>query len=214
MTFYEQFTQLTKACVDETIILGMKRRTHQSVTAVFLVLTMLSAFSCSLDYSVSQAENAGSPEFVFSDAEFTRIEDRKSILTLHADTIEQYVSDSTMYGNDLTFKAFKDDGSISVQGSCDLFSGNTDTGEYYFLDNVELESFTHNMFLKSEDVFWNNRTNQLVSSRDTPVIVKKTGDSEINITGEQFSASGFSSSYRFAGPVSGTIVTGDSNEDE
>lgn len=180
----------------------------------FLSLTMLPIFSCSLDYTVAQAENAGSPEFVFSDATFTRIEDSKTLLTLHAAEIEQYVSDSTMYGTDLTFSAFDDDGSVSVTGSCGLFSGNTDSGEYYFLGNVELESFTHDMFLKSENVFWNNRTGQLVSSQDAPVVVKKNGDAEISITGEKFSASGFSSSYVFKGLVSGSIITGVKNESE
>lgn len=191
----------------------MKKHFLQPAVLIFLTLTLPSLFSCSVDYSVAQAENAGSPEFVFSDATFTRIEDRKSILTLHADTIEQYVSDSTMYGTDLSFKAFKDDGSVSVEGSCSLFSGNTDKGEYYFLGDVALQSYTHDMYLESDDVFWNNRTSQLVSSRDAPVIVKKSGESEVSITGEQFSASGFSSSYAFKGPVSGTIITGGDDEE-
>ena len=192
----------------------MKKAFLQSKLPVFLILAILPLFSCSVDYSVAQAENAGSPEFVFSDAAFTRIEDRKTILTLHADTIEQYISDSTMYGTGLSFNAFKDDGSISVTGSCSLFSGNTDNGEYYFLGDVELNSYTHDMFLKSENVFWNNRTNQLVSSKNAPVIVEKSGDAEISIVGEQFSASGFSSSYVFEGPVSGTIVTGGTDEND
>ncbi len=187
---------------------------NRPFTVLFLSLLVMSLLSCSLDYSVKQAENAGSPEFVFTDATFTRIEDRKNILTLNASVIEQYVSDSTMYGKDLTFNAYDKDGSVSVTGSCSLFSGNTDTGEYYFLENVELESFTHDMILSSEDVFWNNRTSQLVSSQIAPVSVVKRGSSEVTITGRQFSASGFSSSFVFNGPVSGTIVTGDDDETE
>ena len=187
---------------------------NRLISAILLTLSALSLFSCSLDYSVKQAENAGSPEFVFTDAAFTRIEDQKNILTLKASVIEQYVTDSTMYGKDLTFNAFDKDGSVSVTGSCSLFSGNTDTGEYYFLGDVELESFTHDMILSSEDVFWNNRTNQLVSSETAPVNVIKRGSSEVTISGQQFSASGFSSSFVFNGPVSGTIVTGDTDETE
>lgn len=191
----------------------MKKHIRTVITSL-LAMLMLSFFSCTpLDYSISQAENAGSPEFVFTDATFTRIENRKAILTLEAEAIEQYVSDSTMYGKGLSFKAFNDDGSVSVQGSCTLFSGNTDTGEYYFLDNVELESFTHEMVLSSDDVFWNNRTSQLVSSQSAPVSVIKKGSSEVSITGKFFSASGFSSSYVFNGPVSGIIITGDNNEE-
>lgn len=204
---------MTKEPVDETITTGMKKQI-QPVSVSFLILFMFSVFSCTLDYSINQAENAGSPEFVFTNATFTRIEDRKAILTLHADAIEQYISDSTMYGKGLTFKAFNDNGSVSVQGSCSLFSGNTDTGEYYFLENVELESFTHDMELSSSDVFWNNRTNQLVSSQSSPVNIIKKGSSEVTITGRSFSASGFSSSYVFNGPVSGTIITGGDDESE
>lgn len=191
----------------------MKKLSMHSAALIILTPVLLSVFSCSVDYTVAQAENSGSPEFVFSDATFTRIEDRKNILTLHADTIEQYVSDSTMYGTGLSFKAYKDDGAISVEGACSLFSGNTDKGEYYFLGDVALQSYTHNMYLNSDNVFWNNRTSQLVSSKDAPVIVRKNGDSEVSITGEQFSASGFSSSFVFKGPVSGTIVTGGDDEE-
>ncbi|MBQ0167581.1 MAG: hypothetical protein KBT02_10795 [Treponema sp.] len=191
----------------------MKKLFANSLSACFLALSALSLSSCYLDYSVRQAENAGSPEFVFTDATFTRIEDRKTILTLDADAIEQYESDSTMYGKGLSFRAFNDDGTVSVEGTCRLFSGNTDEGEYYFLDDVEIESYTHDMFLKSEDVFWNNRTNQLVSSESAPVHIIKHGNSQVTITGEQFSASGFSSSYVFNGPVSGTIETQDDGED-
>lgn len=192
----------------------MKKNCMKPFISSILLFLMLSLCSCSLDYSVRQAENEGSPEFVFTDASFSRIEDGKNILTLNADVIEQYISDGTMYGKGLTFKAFNKDGSVSVRGSCSLFSGNTDSGEYYFLDNVELESFTHDMLLSSSDVFWNNRTNQLVSSDKTPVSVVKKGESDVFITGERFSASGFSSSYIFDGPVSGTIITGDDDENE
>lgn len=205
---------MTKAPVDETITKGMKKAVRKA-TPYILVLLTLSLFSCTpLEYGITQAENAGSPEFVFTNATFTRIEDKKTILTLEAEAIEQYVSDDTMYGKGLSFKAFSDNGGVSVQGSCSLFSGNTDTGEYYFLNDVELQSFTHNMILSSDDVFWNNRTNQLVSSQSSPVSIIKKGTSEVSITGQFFSASGFSSSFVFNGPVSGTIITGDDDESE
>lgn len=203
--------ELTKEDYDETIISGM-RNCFTCLYSIFFLSMLFSVSSCSLDYSVAQAENNGSPEFVFSDATYTRIEDQRKTITLEADVIEQYISDNTMYGRNLSFQAFDKNGDISVKGSCSLFSGNADRGEYYFLDDVELESFEHSLFLKADNVYWNDTTDQLISSSNAPVTIRKGGDAEVFITGNEFSASSFSNSFKFSGPVSGTIETGDDDE--
>ena len=184
---------------------------------LFAVLGVLTCFSCSIDYSIPEAGESSKPEFMFRDVSFSRIEGKQEKVVLFADSIELYKGEDCMYGNNLSFVVYDDEGGVSVSGSCGLFSADTDKEEYVFYDEVNITSYEQDLRVEADNLRWNGKTEQLVSAGISPVRIFSGGfgnsDSSVSaeLIGKGFSADGQGYVYRFADGVSGTIYTEDSD---
>ena len=177
--------------------------------AVLFSLPCIAA-GCSLKYSEGQKNvDAEVPEFVFSDADFSRWERNQKTLSLRAHTLEQYKSGGT-YAESLSFTAYADDGSAETEGSCGLVAFDPKQKMYSLYDGIELTNAPRNITIAADELRWDGNTEQLTSRRTDTITMKKSGTI---IRGSGFSASGISNRFVFTGAVSGTVET-DENAEE
>jgi len=169
--------------------------------AVLCSLPLFSA-GCSLNYSDGK-KNVESevPEFVFSNADFSRWEKNKRTLSMRARTLEQYKGGGT-YADSVSFTAYDDDGSAETEGSCGLVAFDAKQKIYSLYDGIELTSRSKNVTITADELRWDGNTEQLTSRRTDTITMKKNGTI---VRGSGFSASGVSNRFVFTGAVSGTV---------
>ena len=157
---------------------------------------------CSLNYSDGK-KNVESevPEFVFSNADFSRWEKNKRTLSMRARTLEQYKGGGT-YADSVSFTAYDDDGSAETEGSCGLVAFDAKQKIYSLYDGIELTSRSKNVTITADELRWDGNTEQLTSRRTDTITMKKNGTI---VRGSGFSASGVSNRFVFTGAVSGTV---------
>ena len=80
-----------------------------------LLLSILIISGCSLRYNSSFQDEANVPEFIFTDATFTKYEDSTKKLSLSAETLEQYSEGNSMYAKGVSFKLLNKEGEIETQ---------------------------------------------------------------------------------------------------
>ena len=169
--------------------------------------------SCSLNYDTENQLTSQSPEFVFTNPKYFRINEGKLNMEITASTIEQYASDETMYAKNITFELFNDDGEKSAEGKGNLLSANLETGLYYLFDNIIIKNFEKNITITASSIKWNDESEQLTTEINNPsesqVFITSEGDTKFSIQGYGFSGSGFDHSFTFTGEVSGEITTKD-----
>jgi LPS export ABC transporter protein LptC len=183
---------------------------HTFRTACSGIISVLCICSCSLKYGTDTSGIEESvPEFTFSDAEFSRYKDKKNTMNVHADKIEQYKGGVKTYARNLTFIMLDKEGKAETKGSCGLLAADSDTEKYELYDTIHINNYTRKIELSADCLRWNGKTEQLTSSRNDTIAIKKSGTT---IRGSGFSASGISNSFVFTGVVSGTVNTDDSIE--
>ena len=174
--------------------------------AALLILCSVTA-GCSLKYTedVRSAEDIV-PEFVFSDAQFSRIEDSRETISMHAARLEQYKGGSKTYGKNISFMMHDNQGKTDTEGSCGMLASDSDTEKYILYDNISIFNHPRNVKIHADELRWNGKTEQLTSGRTDTITVTKEGTT---IHGSGFSASGISNTFTFTGTVSGTVDTAD-----
>ena len=177
--------------------------------AVLCSLPLFSA-GCSLNYSDGK-KNVESevPEFVFSNADFSRWEKNKRTLSMRARTLEQYKGGGT-YADSVSFTAYDDDGSAETEGLCGLVAFDAKQKIYSLYDGIELTSRSKNVTITADELRWDGNTEQLTSRRTDTITMKKNGTI---VRGSGFSASGVSNRFVFTGAVSGTVETDEDAEE-
>ena len=175
-----------------------------------LAITISSLFiflGCSLKYSQSYQDESNVPEFIFTDAVYTKYEDDAKKLSLSAGVLEQYKEGNSMYARDVSFQLLKKTGEIETEGSCKLLSANSDEEKYTLYDDIKIKNFNENLEVTAGSIRWNGKSEQLTSSRNDMVTIKK-GDTTMQ--GSGFSASAISKKFAFTGVITGEF---EKNED-
>lgn len=176
----------------------------------FIPLILLFFFAgCSLKYSTNYQDEENVPEFIFTDANYSRYENNKKTLNLSAARLEQYSDGKSMYAKDVEFQVMNKEGELLTKGSCGLLSSNTDTEEYTLYDNIEIENTKDDIKVSAGTLRWNGKSEQLTSSRNDNVTIKK---GNTTIQGSGFSASGVSKKFIFNGVVTGQYISDDDGE--
>ncbi len=190
-----------------------------SVVKIVLRLLVISSLfcvtfsSCSLDYFSTESEDSESPEFIFHDAYFNRVENNNVTVMLTGSKIEQYNDGELTYVQNPAFELYDDKQQLSVEGVCDLVSVNVDTEVYSFYRNIELFSHENNAKITAQNLRWLGKEELFSSGKDEEVSVEietegkqENQKTKLFIRGKDFSASGFDFSYSFEGPVRGEII--------
>ena len=178
---------------------------------VYFFLLVIFLSSCSLNYNSENHLTSQSPEFVFTNPKYFRINEGKLNMEITASTIEQYASDETMYAKNINFELFNNNGEKSAEGKGNLLSANLETGLYYLFDNIIIKNFEKNITITASSIKWDDESEQLTTEIKNPsesqVFITSEGDPKFKIQGYGFSGSGFDHSFTFTGEISGEITT-------
>jgi LPS export ABC transporter protein LptC len=179
---------------------------QSSIISVLLLLGPLAA-GCSLKYSDDVRNTEDSvPEFVFSDADFVRYENRRTTVSMHAQKLEQYKGGNKTYAENIHFTMHDKDGATDTEGSCGLLASDSQTQKYSLYNGIQIFNRSRNVRISADQLRWNGKNEQLTSSRNDTITIVKSGTT---IRGSGFSASGVSNEFSFMGAVSGTVDTDD-----
>ncbi|MBO5137680.1 MAG: LPS export ABC transporter periplasmic protein LptC [Spirochaetaceae bacterium] len=172
--------------------------------------------SCSLVYKEDVPVAKNTPELMFKEAKYLQYQDGNISAELTADELEQYKDDEAMYGKNINFATFNKEGEITAEGSCQMICANITSNFYTLIGNVDIFAHEQNTSLKTENLRWNGKTEQLVCGKEDVVYISKGNtksdsqtlskdENSIELAGKGFSASAISRSYVFTEPVSGVI---------
>ncbi len=173
-------------------------------TAIFLQIFFFPSTSCSLNYEEDSSQISNAPEFVFKNAKFSRYESSKISLKVEADILEQYKDNNAAYAQNARFFSWGKDGNLETEGKCFLLSMNSKDEIYTLFKDILIQNYSQNLEIQAQNLKWNGKTEQLTSSKDEKVFLKKDN---IELQGKAFSASGVSQSFYFAGEVNGLLTT-------
>ena len=166
---------------------------EQIMKKFLLLFVSLSFFAgCSLKYGTNYQDEENVPEFIFTDANYSSYENNKKTMNLSAGRLEQYSDGKSMYAKDVNFQVMDKEGEVTTQGSCDLLSSDTEEEQYTLYDNIEIENKKDDIKVSADTLRWNGKTEQLTSSRNDTVTIKK---GSTTIQGSGFSASGVSKKF-------------------
>lgn len=178
------------------------------ITKIFSIVFAINSLSCSLNYAKEDNPESSTPEFIFNNARFSKIEKRKLKMKMEAEKIEQYKSDSFSFAKNSVFKTFNENGNEETSGKCDLVSADTNNERYMLFGNINMNLIEQEMEIFADSLNFDKKNEQITSGTEQTVkIIKK----DTEITGIGFSASGVSKKFTFNKNVIGTIETDDEN---
>lgn len=213
---------LTKIILDVKIR-TMNRKIQLFFNSLTLIFFLIFFYGCSLDYSSDLPEKIRAPEFTFENLSLTKIDKGKKIAVIKADVLEQYHKLDASFAKNVHFILYNNKNLIEVDGDADLLSVDNKAEIYTMLNYVSITSYEQNINIQAKNLKWNNKTEQLTSSKDDIVTISnieedsKDGyvksssenNSKISIQGKGFSASGVTRQYTFKESTTGKIITQD-----
>jgi hypothetical protein len=172
--------------------------------------------SCELDYTIIPDTSGTTPEFLLSGAKITRFKDKVLTAELTAGMIEQYKGNTGIYGSQVSFTVYEDDGTEIGKGRCGLFSADIDNEVYLLFDSIVFENSRDQFELYARAMKWSAGQGMVASERGTEVsIVKSRGSGEgdtqsrFSLNGTEFSANRNKRTFEFNALVTGAFETGD-----
>jgi LPS export ABC transporter protein LptC len=195
-------------------------RLFPAITGILAFIPFFCIFfaGCTLEY-LRDAENDDQiPEFIFTAARMSRVEDNILSLAFEAAQLEQYKDENSFYGIDIRFTSYDSAGIEKSSGAAGSLYGNQKTEEYMLLDGAVFVSRSDGAEILSESLRWNGKNEQLVSGSGEQVIIRREtssgdgdsadGGSFLEMTGYGFAASGITLEYEFGHTISGMFVSG------
>ncbi|MCR5723618.1 MAG: LPS export ABC transporter periplasmic protein LptC [Treponema sp.] len=179
----------------------MRQKRSSVFVVTGLLVAVLFAAGCSLDYGREENTEASVPEFTFLDVHFVRVEAKKRTMQIDAEKMEQYKSDGSSYARKAEFKTFDKNEAVDTEGSCGLVALDINNERYKLYDGIAINIISQEMKLYAKTLQFNGKTEQLTSGRDDTVTLERKNAS---VSGKGFSASGVSRSFSFLSAVQGS----------
>ena len=198
---------LKQTNLNAKIITQIMKKSH----FIFLFLSTIISFSCSLNYNNSENSEGSIPEFCFKNANYTKYESNKKNISLKAAQLEQYKSDNAVFAKNAEFETFDSEGKQDTSGFCNLISANTKKELYTLYGDIQLNLQKQEMKILADALNFNKKTEQITSGKNSEVRLSKK---DVEMSGYGFSASGVSNTFSFIDTVSGTITTSEEQESE
>ena len=174
---------------------------------ILSLILSLTFCSCSLKYNSEGISSSQSPEFVFNNPKYTRINNGLLNLEITASQIEQYSTDDSMYATNINFTLYDNKEKKSAEGEGKLLSANLEKEVYYLFDDIKIHSFEKNIRFYGKAIKWDNISEQLITEKATDITIHSEEEPVIKVEGTGFSANGRNYTYSFLGEVSGEIIT-------
>lgn len=182
------------------------------IKIIILLSFSLSCIACSLDYGNNEIDESSSPDFIFYNNTFYRVENNILRVKVEADTLEQYVDKEMLYGKNVSFSVFNSDKEKEINGFCNYLRANTEIEEYQFYENVQLQSYEQNIEIFCTSLRWNNKAEIISTEKNQPVTLifggldsASTDSSKTTVEAQGFRLSISDVSYSLSGPIKGSL---------
>lgn len=183
---------------------------------IFCVSFLFIHTACSLDYGTASQAQVQSPEFIFYDVRFIRIENNTVKLQTDAAKLEQYSGIDAMYGEKVRFVLYDDRGKVSVDGSCALLSADRENELYHFFSGIDMYSQEHRARVSADNLRWNGKREILDSGKKDRVriIMETENGTRFETAGTGFIAQKKDRSYSFSGGIEGTLFESEKKDED
>lgn len=183
--------------------------------AVITSIIFLIFAGCSLDYSslyVSEDMSEEIPDSVLYDFIHTSVKDGLPVFRLSAGTAYIYNKKQETQLTDILFQEYNGEGAIITEGRADEAIFFTESEDAEFWGNLFFYSLSEEASFETSYLYWNNEEKKLVGRDDDDVRIMRDTGTEILGTG--FEAEARTRIVTFSGPVTGTYVLEDEDEEQ
>jgi len=183
--------------------------------AVFSVFIILAIAGCSLDYSslyVTEDMSEEIPDSILYDFTHTSVKDGIPVFRLSAGTAYIYNKKQETQLSDILFQEYDGQGEIITEGRADEAIFFTDSEDAEFWGNLFFYSLSEEASFETAYLYWNNEEKKLLGREDSDVHIMRDTGTEILGTG--FEAEARTRIVTFTGPVSGTYVLEDEDDEQ
>jgi LPS export ABC transporter protein LptC len=160
-------------------VLNMK---NINLCCLFILLVVLFASHCSLDYSSANiAEDLSEkvPETVFLNFSQTQVKNGTITNKIEAARAESYTKRKEMILEYANFKELDENGDILTEGKADRAVLHTETDDADLFGNVEFYSYTEETSIYADALYWKDGEEKLLADPGATVLVKKDDGSFI-----------------------------------
>ena len=176
-----------------------------------LVICILLLYSgCSLDYSsvyVTEDLSEEIPDSILSEFTHTSVKNGLPVFRLSAGKAYMYNKKEESHLSDILFQEFDDAGEVTTEGRADQAIFFTESEDAEFWGNLYFYSLSEEASFSTSYLYWSNETKKLTGEEESQVLIRRDSGTEIMGTG--FEAEARTRVVTFTGPVSGTYVLED-----
>ena len=171
--------------------------------------------SCSLDYSsvyVTEEMSEEIPDSILFEFTHTSVKDGTPVFRLSAGTAYIYNKKEETQLSDILFQEFSRKGEIITEGRADkaVFFSKTEDAEFW--GNLFFYSLSEEASFQTAYLYWNDEEKRLIGRENNEVLIQRDTGTEILGTG--FEAEARTRIVTFTGPVSGTYILEDEDDEQ
>jgi len=169
--------------------------------------------SCTFDYGDTGGAENTLPDLVMQNVEYVRVRSADPVARIRAERVERYEVQGLMRLDNFTFEQYGDSGeSVNVTGSAGFASVEIESGDFIMDNGVWLEVESEDIMIETFQINWNDKERAMSSGAEDIVnIFQENGTA---ITGTGLRANARSRTWEFSGPVSGTYIYEENDEEE
>jgi LPS export ABC transporter protein LptC len=179
-----------------------------------LFLIVLVFAGCSLDYSavyVTEDMSEDLPDSILYDFTHTSVKNGIPVFRLSAAEAYIYNQKDETQLTDILFQEFDDSGNIATEGQADKAVFYTKTEDAELQGNLYVYSAAEEASFSTPYLYWSDADKKLTGKENLEVLIHRDSGTEIRGTG--FVAEARTRIVEFSGPVSGTYVFEDEEDD-
>ncbi len=181
------------------------------LTASFLIIVA----GCSLDYSsayVTEDMSEEIPDSILYDFTHTSVKNGTPVFRLSAGTAYIYNKKKETRLSDILFQEYNGEGQIITEGTADDAVFFTESEDAEFWGNLLFYSLSEEASFETSYLYWDDEQKKLIGREDSDVRIRR--DTGTEILGAGFEAEARTRTVTFSGPVSGTYVLEDEDDDQ
>ena len=181
----------------------------------FLLVLILIIAGCSLDYSavyVTEDMSEDLPDSILYDFTHTSVKNGITVFRLSAGEAHIYNKKEETRLSDILFQEFDDSGEIATEGRADEAVFFTETEDAEMWGNLYVYSSAEEASFSTPYLYWSDENKKLTGQEDQEVLIRR--DSGTEIRGVGFEAEARTRIVEFSGPVQGTYVFEDEDEED
>jgi len=184
-------------------------------SVVAMVLAALAAAGCSLDYREAQAEETiaeGIPDTVLYEVRHRVVKDSRLAVAFEAQKVENYTKKKLTLLESIQFREYGNEEDILTEGRAGSVIYHTDTENAELSGSVSVQSHTEKATVTTGALSWVKDKRLLIGKPEETVTLEKEDGSYVS--GRGFQGDFKIKAVHFSGPVMGTYVYKDEDEEK